>query len=481
MSTTTTTTAANETAAAIAAWAERTLGTAAPADRAAPQTAFYDAATVPPLVYTRTLAWMARRYVKDMTSARPAAAPKKPKADAPAPTAVDAIRARIKAETAPRTGGNDHAGLSYAELIARGPDAAADYYHGAIVRLSTPTIKRGETVAQTGWQRANVGLNDHARAAIVIAQQARRATWRTAETQTGGGRSKSTGRRRYPYIHGMSATGDNPSTVAAITESYAREGRSGAGHSIKRGRRPISTSPAPETPYRIAQDHAIEALMGWTQEESTHAPKAPQTVIGGTCQHTTTTMTRTKDGTADLTDIEAIGPDTMPYLSNGVWGRIQTGWTVYTVTRTIDRTRFTMTETGKTPAAYDPATVNDVDHVGEIVAAVNAWNPTHFPAAPPVPALVIMEGRLYHTRAEGGAWHTVAGEIVNTTHRPRPTNAIPTPDTIAGYQEIARYLKTVPQQTYKDWNDTAVERIGEAFRESMAAQAAREERHAAAR
>jgi len=473
MSTTTTTTAANETAAALAAWAQRTLGTAAPADRATPQTAFYDAATVPPMVYTRTLAWLARRYVRDMTSAPAAAAPKKRKPDAPAPTAVDTVRARIAAETAPRTGGNDHAGLSYATLVSRSPDAAMDYYHGAIVRLSTPTLKRGETVAQTGWQRANVGAGDHARAAIVIAQQARRASWRTAETQTGGGRSKSTGRRRFPYIHGMSATGDNPATVAAITESYARDGRSGAGHSTKRGRRPVSTSPAPETPYRVAQDHAIEALMGWTQEESMTAPKAPQAVIGGTCQHTTTTMTRTKDGTGDLTDIEAIGPDTMPYLSNGVWGRIQTGWTIYTVTRTIDRHRFTMKETGKNPAAYDPTTVNDVDHVGEIVNAVNTWNPTHFPAAPPVPALVIMDGRLYHTRAEGGAWHTAGGEIVNTTNRPRATNATPTPDTIAGHQEIRSYLATVPAQAYKDWDDTAVPRIAEAFRRTMHAHGTR--------
>ena len=479
MNATTTTTAANETAAAIAAWAERTLGTAAPADRNATHTEWYNPSTVPAEVYKRSLAWMARRYVRDMTSAKPAAAPKKAKADAPAPTAVDKARARIKTETAPRTGGNDHQGLSYAELIARGPDAAADYYHGAIVRLSTPTLKRGETVAKTGWQRSNVGANDHARAVIVIAQQARRASWRTAETQTGGGRS--TGRRRYPYIHGMSATGDNPAVVASICESYARDGRKSKTHQASPGRRRIVTSPAPETPYRVAQAEAIAALMGLDQTESMTAPKTAHTVTGGTCQHVTTTMTRTTDGTTTITDIEAIGPDTMPYLSGGVWKRIQTGWTLYTVTRTIPRHRYAMSETGKNAGAYDPTTVNDVDHVAEIVAAVNAWNPTIVPANPAVPALVIMDGKLFHYRPEGGTWHTVEGEIVSTTHRPRPMNATPTPDTIADYKAVQAYLKTIPTQTYKDWNDTAVSRIGEAFRESMATQAAREERHDAAR
>ena len=456
-----TTTAANETAAAIAAWAERTLGTAAPADRNAPHTDWYDPATVPADVYKRSLSWLARRYVRDMTSAKPAAKPRKPKADAAPATPLDNVRARIKAETAPRTGGNDHNGLTYAELIARSMDAATDYYHGAIVRLSTPTIKRGETVAQTGWQRANVGTNDHARAVIVIAQQARQASWRTAETQTGGGRS--TGRRRYPYIHGMSATGDNPAVVASICESYARDGRKSKTHQTSPGRRRIVTSPAPETPYRVAQAEALAALMGLDQTESMTAPKTAHTVTGGTCQHVTTTMTRTADGTTTITDIEAIGPDTMPYLSGGVWKRIQTGWTLYTVTRTIPRHRYTMSETGKNAGAYDPTIVNDVDHVSEIVAAVNEWNPTHFPAAPAVPALTIMDGKLFHTRAEGGAWHTVGGEIVNTTHRPRPANSQPTPDTIAGYQEIAGYLKTVPQQSYKDWDDTAVPRIADAF------------------
>lgn len=462
MNATTTTTAANETAVAIAAWAERTLGTAAPADRNAPHTDWYDPATVPADVYRRSLAWMARRYVKDMTSARPAAQPKKPKTDAPAPTAVDTIRDRIKTESAPRTGGNDHHGLSYSELIARSPDAAADYYHGAIVRLSAATIKRGETVAKTGWQRANVGAGDHARAVIVIAQQARRANWRTAETQTGGGRS--TGRRRFPYVHGMSATGDNPAVVASICESYARDGRKSKTHQTSPGRRRIVTSPAPETPYRIAQAEALAALMGLDQTESMTAPKTAHTVTGGTCQHVTTTMTRTTDGTATITDIEAIGPDTMPYLSNGVWKRIQTGWTLYTVTRTIPRHRYAMSETGKNAGAYDPATVNDVDHVAEIVQAVNEWNPTIVPANPAVPALVIMDGKLFHYRPEGGTWHTAGGEIVSTTHRPRPMNAQPTPDTIAGYQEIAGYLKTVPTQTYKDWDDTAVPRVADAFR-----------------
>ena len=465
MSATTTPAAANETAAAIAAWADRTLGTAAPADRNATHTEWYDPATVPADVYRRSLAWMARRYVKDMTSAKPAAAPKKAKADVPAPTAVDMIRDRIKTESAPRTGGNDHQGLSYAELIARGPDAAADYYHGAIVRLSTPTLKRGETIARNGWQRANVGALDHARAVIVIAQQARRANWRTAETQTGGGRS--TGRRRYPYIHGMSATGDNPAVVASICESYARDGRKSKTHQTSPGRRKTVTSPAPETPYRVAQAEALAALMGLDQTESMTAPKTTHTVTGGTCQHVTTTMIRTTDGTATITDIEAIGPDTMPYLSGGVWKRIQTGWTLYTVTRTIPRHRYAMSETGKNAGAYDPATVNDVDHVAEIVQAVNEWNPTHFPAAPAVPPLVIMDGRLYHTRAEGGTWHTAGGEIVSTTHRPRPMNATPTPDTVAGYQEIKTYLQTVPQQTYKDWDDTAVPRIADAFRRMM--------------
>ena len=451
---------------ALAAWAEKTLGTAAPADRTATHTKWYDPATVPADVYKRSLAWMARRYVKDMTSARPAAQPKKLKTDAPAPTAVDKARARIKTETAPRTGGNDHHGLSYAELIARGPDAAADYYHGAIVRLSTPTLKRGETVAQTGWQRSNVGANDHARAVIVIAQQARRANWRTAEAATGqGGRANR--RRRYPYIHGMSATGDNPAQVAALAESYARDGRKSKTHQASPGRRRIVTSPAPETPYRIAQAEALAALMGLDQTESMTAPKTAHTVTGGTCQHVTTTMTRTTDGTATITDIEAIGPDTMPYLSNGVWKRIQTGWTLYTVTRTIPRHRYAMSETGKNAGAYDPATVNDVDHVAEIVQAVNEWNSTHFPAAPPIPALTIMDGRLFHTRAEGGTWHTVEGEIVSTTHRPRPGNAQPTPDTVAGYQEIKTYLQTIPQQTYKDWDDTAVPRIADAFRRMM--------------
>lgn len=463
MTATTTPAAANETAAAIAAWAEKTLGCAAPEDRNAPHAEWYDPATVPADVYMRSLSWMARRYVKDMTSARPAAQPKKPKADSPAPTAVDTIRDRIKTESAPRTGGNDHQGLSYAELIARGPDAAADYYHGAIVRLSTPTLKRGETVARNGWQRANVGANDHARAVIVIAQQARRANWRTAETQTGGGRSNSRGRNRYPYIHGMSATGDNPAVVASICESYARDGRSGTGHSIKRGRRPTVSSPAPETPYRIAQAEALAALMGLDQTESMTAPKTAHTVPGGLAQIDCHTIKAIPDGTATLTTVDHIGPDTMPCLVNGTWKRIQTGWTAYTTTKTIERHRYTMTADSRTHAAYDPATVNDIDHVGEIIQAVTDWNPTHFPTAPAVPALTIMDGKLFHTRAEGGAWHTVEGEIVSTTHRPRPGNAQPTPDTIAGYQEIAGYLKTVPTQTYKDWDDTAVPRIADAF------------------
>jgi hypothetical protein len=60
-------------------------------------------------------------------------------------------------------------------------------------------------------------------------------------------------------------------------------------------------------------------------------------------------------------------------------------------------------------------------------------------------------------------------------------NARPTLDTIADYKAVQAYLKTVPTQTYKDWNDVAVERIGEAFRESMATQAAREAKHDAAR
>ena len=475
----TTPAAANEAAAALAAWAEKTLGTAAPADRNAPHTEWYDPATVPADVYRRSLAWMARRYVKDMTSARPAAQPKKPKTDAPAPTAVDTIRDRIKTESAPRTGGNDHQGLSYAELIARSMDAATDYYHGAIVRLSTPTIKRGETVAQTGWQRSNVGANDHARAVIVIAQQARRASWRTAETQSGGGRSR--GRRRFPFIHGMSATGDNPAAVAALAESYARDGRKGIARTTGRGRKWHTTSPAPETTYRAAQAEAVEALMGWTQSEAVAAPKTTHTIAGGLAKIDNATIDRQTIGTATIVDVDHIGPDTMPCLVNGTWKRAQTGWTAYTVSRTIERHRFTMTPTSPTNDLYDPATVSDVDHVGEIVAAVNEWNPTHFPAAPAVAPLVIMDGRLYHTRAEGGAWHTVEGELVSTTHRPRPMNAQPTPDTIADYKAVQAYLKTVPTQTYKDWNDTAVSRIGEAFRESMATQAAREERHDAAR
>jgi len=458
---TTTTTAANETAAAIAAWAERTLGTAAPADRNATHTEWYDPSTVTAEVYRRSLAWMARRYVRDMTSAAPAAAPRKAKTDKAPATPLDNVRARIQAETKPRTGGNDHQGLTYAELIARSIDAATDYYHGAIVRLSTPSIKRGETVARNGWQRANVGANDHARAAIVIAQQARRARWRTAETETGGGRT--TGRRRFPFVHGMSATGDNPAAIAALAESYAKDGRRGTAHTSSRGRRATVTSPAPETPYRTAQAEAIEALMGWTQAETLAAPKTPHNVTGGTAKIDNHAITKTSDGTRDITDIEAIGPDTMPCLVSGKWVRVQTGWTVYTVTRTIPRHRFAMLPTSRTDAPHDACTVNDVDHVGEIVAAVNAWNPTHFPAAPAVPTLSIMDGRLYQGTT-GSRWYTVEGEIVNTTHRPRPMNARPTLDTVAGHQEITDYLKTIPKQTYKDWDDTAVPRVADAFR-----------------
>jgi hypothetical protein len=410
-----------------------------------------------------------------MTSAAPAPAPKKPKqataqrADGTPVMIDEKAHAHFKAlakesQTIPRTGGNDHSGLSYAELIGRSMDTATDYYHGAIVRLSTPTLKRGETVARNGWQRANVGADDHARAAIVIAQQARRAKWRTAETLTGGGRSS--GRRRFPYVHGMSATGDNPAVVASICESYARDGRKAIARTTGRGRKWATTSPAPETPYRLAAATALEALMGWTQEESITAPKAAHTVPGGNGKHDNIIMARTTDGTSTVTTVDHIGPDTMPCLVNGKWTRVQTGWTAYTTTKTIPRHRFSMTVKSTPDDSYDPTTVNDVDHVGEILAAVNAWNPTHFPAAPAVPTLTIMDGKLFQGTT-GTRWSTVEGEIVNTTHRQREGNATPTPDTIAGYQEIAGYLKTVPKQTYKDWDDTAVPRVADAFRRAI--------------
>ena len=261
----------------------------------------------------------------------------------------------------------------------------------------------------------------------------------------------------------MSATGDNPAAVAALAESYAKDGRRGTGHHTGRGRRPAVTSPAPETPFRTAAANAVEAIMGWTQDESMTAPKTAHAVPGGNGKHDNTIMARTTDGTTTITTVDHIGPDTMPILSNGVWTRVQTGWTAYTVTKTIPRHRFAMTVKSSPDDRYDPATVNDVDHVGEILQAVNEWNPTTVPANPAVAPLVIMDGRLYHYRPDGESWHTVEGGIVNTTHRPRPANAQPTPDTVAGYQEIKAYLQTVPQQSYKDWDDTAVPRIADAF------------------
>lgn len=421
----TTTNATTDTAAAIAAWAQRTLGTAAPADRHAEHAEHYNPATVPAEVYARSITWLARRYVRDMTSAAPAPAPKKPKPDTAAPKTpdtLDKVRDRIKAETKPRTGGNDHAGLSYAELVARSHDAAADYYHGAIVRLSAATIKRGETIARTGWQRANVGAHDHARAAIVIAQQARRARWRTAETETGGGRT--TGRRRFPFIHGMSATGDNPAAIAALAESYARTGRTGTGHHTGRGRRPTIAAPAPDTTYRDAMADAVEAIMGWTQNENTAAPRTTHHVPGGSAQIDNPTMVREGE-------------------------------------------RWIMKSTNRTHAHYDPSTVRDIDHVGEIVAACTTWNPTHFPAAPaPI-----------HPH---GPWYTVEGVTVVKTHRPAPAPRPATPDTIAGYREIMTYQSSLPRSPYKDWNPHDVTRIAEAFRRSMDDQQAREDRHDAA-
>jgi hypothetical protein len=206
--------------------------------------------------------------------------------------------------------------------------------------------------------------------------------------------------------------------------------------------------------------------MGWTQEESITAPKTTHNVAGGNGKHANTIMARTTDGTATVTTVDHIGPDTMPYLSNGVWKRIQTGWTAYTTTKTIPRHRYAMTVKSSPDDSYDPATVHDIDHAEEILQAVNTWNPTHFPAAPAVPTLSIMDGRLYQGTT-GSRWYTVEGEIVNTTHRPRPMNATPTLDTIAGHQEITDYLKTVPKQTYKDWDDTAVPRVADAFRRAI--------------
>jgi hypothetical protein len=464
----TTANATTDTAAAVAAWASRTLGTAAPADRHAEHAEHYNPATVPADVYARSIAWLARRYVRDMTSAAPAPAPKAPKAPPAAradgtPVMIDekaaaARKAAAKDAQTIRTGGNDHKGLTYAELVARSHDAAADYYHGAIVRLSTQTIKRGETIARTGWQRANVGAHDHARAAIVIAQQARRARWRTAETETGGGRT--TGRRRFPFIHGMSATGDNPAAIAALAESYARTGRTGTGHHTGRGRRPTIAAPAPDTTYRDAMADAVEAIMGWTQAENTAAPKTPHATAGGLAKIENHTMTRNIDGTTAIVDVDHIGPDTMPVLQNGQWRRVQTGWTAYTTTRSIPRHRFTMATASSTNDHYQPSTVHDIDHVGEIVAACTTWNPTHFPAAP-----APIQSR--------GPWYTVEGITVVQTHRPAPAPRPATPDTIAGYREIMTYQSSLPRSPYKDWNPHDVTRIAEAFRRSMHDQAAR--------
>jgi hypothetical protein len=420
------------------AWSRRTLGVPGPRrfDDANDQPEeFYNVADLPADTYARIIKWLAARYVRDRTNA------------------------------------NDANPLPVRELVARARETAADYLTAAIIRLDSTAKRPRDPAPVSGWQRLGIARHDHARLATTVAAQARRANWRTQEASNGTGRADN--RARYPYIHGMSATGDNPAAILAVAESYARTPRRLDDlTTTQRGGRPKLTSPAPETLYNDARAQAVEAIIG--TGETAGQPRYTVHATGGTSNEQNRRLTKTATGqTATVivrTDFQL--ETACVRTQAGEWKRVAFDWIAINTTRDVPTNTYTMAPTkanSRTPYTYEPATVTaDLPILDDLLT----WNATHAPR-PHTGPLHLMDGKVFQIRAEGGAWHTVDGEIVSTTHRPAPAPRPATPDTVAGYREIMTYQSSLPRSPYKDWNPADVARIAEAFRRSMHDQAAR--------